>query len=242
MEETFKNKQVLVLDNFLPREDFANINAYLQVEDYEWIRSNNWEKVWAIGDGDALKGPEVYSHNLGLDRIHFPTGSEMDTFIQRILSTKELFAPLVGTHSKDWRAVTAQPFIFPQGTGLSWHGDPSTLITGGYVFYGHDQWNIRWGGELLIEEEDEHQHAGSTTTKPTFNPDQRALLRQLLLRQSLDNSYLNEVLSKPGIGRFFMPLPNRVIVFTADTRHKVNRVDPAAGDKVRHTISGSFRK
>ena len=248
MRETYKNKQVLVLDEFLPKEEFDAIHAYLQLEDYEWIRSNDWERVWRITDGDSLKGPEIYSHDLGFDKSHYPTGSGMDTFLERILKTKEIFAPWVGTLSRDWRAVTAQPFIFPRGTRLSWHGDPPDLITGGYVFYGHDRWNIQWGGELFIEEEGgghptfNRSEEGSSEEGAPSSPEEKELFRQLIIRQSMDNSYLNEVLSHPGMGRFFMPLPIRVILFTAGTRHMVNRVDANAGDRLRHTISGSFRR
>jgi Rps23 Pro-64 3,4-dihydroxylase Tpa1-like proline 4-hydroxylase len=236
MRETFRNTQVLVLDDFLPKEEFDALRAYLQLEDYDWIRSNDWDRVWRITDGDSLKGPEIYSHDLGLNKHHYPSGSGMDMFLERILKAKEIFAPWVGVFSKEWRAVTAQPFLFPQGTRLSWHGDPPDLITGGYVFYVHDQWNIQWGGELFIEEE-----AASEDMAPTSS-EEKARIQQLMLRQSMDNSYLNEVLSDPGMGRFFMPIPNRVILFTAGTRHMVNRVDPNAGDTARHTISGSFRR
>ena len=50
----------------------------------------------------------------------------------------------------------------------------------------------------------------------------------------------NIAVSNPGIGRYFMPLPNRLMLVSGGVIHKVERVDSAAGDNSRVSLTGFF--
>ena len=131
-------------------------------------------------------------------------------------------------------------FLYPQGTGLSWHLDLGRY-SGAYIYYAHPQWNVKWGGELMVAD-DPAQEAGSArldphdpTTSSIYQPD-----KSMRFGQHLDNAWENEKLMETGTGRYVMPKPNRLVIVALGCAHCVNPVAQAAGDKVRATITGFF--
>ena len=53
-------------------------------------------------------------------------------------------------------------------------------------------------------------------------------------------AHLSAELLKCGIGTFIMPKPNRLVLLGGGNYHMISKVDPAAGDHPRFTISGFF--
>ena len=121
------------------------------------MHSERWEKVWRVGDGVPLAGAGVSTTREGDppqpsgERV-YPTRRGIDTIIAFILNNAAAFSKLVGERGKEWSFLTAKAFLYPPGTGLSWHIDSKTP-TGAYVFYSHPEWKAGWGGELLIADE-----------------------------------------------------------------------------------------
>ena len=60
--------------------------------------------------------------------------------------------------------------------------------------------------------------------------------------EHLDNDDASRLLMAHGVGSFVMPKPNRLVIIAGGVPHSVARVRPAAGRKVRASISGFFRE
>src|SRR5690606_2320235 len=54
----------------------------------------------------------------------------------------------------EWTSIVGRPYVYPRGTGLSWHVDDHELYAGAFVYYAHPVWNAHFGGELLVAETD----------------------------------------------------------------------------------------
>jgi len=48
------------------------------------------------------------------------------------------------------------------------------------------------------------------------------------------------MIMNPGYGRYFAPLPNRLMITTGEVVHKVERVDQSAGENTRRSLTGFF--
>jgi hypothetical protein len=53
---------------------------------------------------------------------------------------------LIGRGGADWRRLSAAPWVYPPGSGLSLHQD-GVLYTGAFTFFAHREWRIHWGGQ-----------------------------------------------------------------------------------------------
>jgi Rps23 Pro-64 3,4-dihydroxylase Tpa1-like proline 4-hydroxylase len=134
-------------------------------------------------------------------------------------------APLIGTTPKDWAGITAQSYLYPAGSGLSWHKD-STDRSGAYIYYAHPYWNVTFGGELLIAE----RVAGGRSAAGR-RPGQQ-------VGPHLDNEAENRALLALGVGSFVHAKPNRLVVLRGGTPHMIRAVTAAAGNHVRCSIAG----
>ena len=154
---------------------------------------------------------------LKLDRfLKYPSNTPLDHILDVILEESDTFIPWLGEAKIDWRCVSATPYIYPQGTALSWHTDSQKGgKTGAYTFYIHPRWKSNWGGELLVSESDM-----SEAVQPRFDRDR------------------DDGLEKDGI--FITPKPNRLVIIKGGTLHKIARVELAAGNNVRASVSGFF--
>ena len=237
LRATFENEQFAVYDDVLSQQDFEAVHNYLQVENYQWVHAQKWRKVWRLSDGSPLKGPVVYSHDVGEKAPVYPTRCALDIIIETILSSSQQLCDLVGRHGSDWTGFSASPYLYPAGSGLSWHVDSTPwCYTGAYAFFAHPRWDIQWGGELLIADESckiEHPRDPGAHEKQSIN--------QFIESQYVDGGYFNERVLAKGLGRFIMPKPNRLVVIAVGNLHAVRRVEPAAGDHLRQSISGFFR-
>ena len=61
-----------------------------------------------------------------------------------------------------------------------------------------------------------------------------------ILSRVWDLSEESSLIMNPGFGRYFAPLPNRLMITTGDTMHKVERVDLSAGENTRRSLTGFF--
>lgn len=233
-----KNSQFCVFDNFLSSEDFKLVLDYIRDEEYQSVHARGWDKVFRLSDGIPLKGPAVFSDRCeGIDEIEhkaYPTNTSMDIFIKRLLRHTENFTEWIGRKSIEWEIFTAKPFLFPQGTSLSWHDD-SINKTGSYIFYAHPYWNVQWGGELFVADKTVN-NIKSSEMKVTDSTSEK------LVGQHFDNEYENQKLLEVNIGHYIIPKPNQLIVLSAGNLHMINRVSPTAGNHIRCSISGFFLK
>ncbi len=234
MELVFKNDEFAVFDNFFSSIDFELAWNYFQSEEYKFIHSTRWVKVNHLLDGNPLLGPAYLSDQNPEDKVSkvYPVGNGMDLIFNKIRDHEQTIEPWVGKRDRDWKFFFGRPYLYPQGTGLAWHDD-YTGVTGAYILYMHPQWNSRWGGELMIADPSTNNMARPQKQVPGSS-------QPKILGPYIDNSFDSERLLEVGIGHFIQPKPNRFIVLKAGVQHMIKKVEAAAGDHSRCSISGFF--
>lgn len=241
-----------VFDDVLPPDEFARVWEYIQLEDYGTAHHNRWEKVWRLTDGQPLVGsvvrwpedaargaPATYSD--GRPIRTYPTRGGIDCLVRLLLERHEEFAEWIGYRERDWRSLTARPYLYPAGTALSWHTD-DIFYSGAFVYYAHPVWSASWGGELMIADEaTSDTDLGEKYAVAAVMDEGRVVgLRRTPVPAALDHGRENAVLTATGLGEFVLAEPNRLVITKRGTPHRVARVDPAAGENVRCSIAGFF--
>ncbi|MDB4967577.1 MAG: hypothetical protein JWN44_3266 [Myxococcales bacterium] len=235
MKAVLSTPQLAVFDDVLPTEELALLWRYVRSEDYVFVNRGRWEKVYGLLDGRILEGRGVASHPRGdLDGVaSYPTGRAIDLIVRLLIDHADRFAPWIGRFAESWDCLTARPFLYPQGSALSWHDDGEGRV-GAFSFYAHPYWNSQWGGELCVAEE---------STRHLHYPAEEVMGRgRVPVGMEIDNSYESAQLLEAGVGTYIMPKPNRLVVQAAGYLHRVTRVDASAGAAVRASISGFFMR
>src|SRR5262249_3939937 len=150
----------------------------------------------------------------------YPTGTAADALVRRVARLAPRLASLVGRRGREWVIFSGRTFLYPPGTGLSWHTDGS-IYSGAWTFYAHPRWNAVWGGELMIARTRRTVHRRGDA--PHF-----------------DNRRETEGLDEIGAGTYITPKPNRLVVMAASAPHMINRVNTAAGTNARCAVAGFF--
>lgn len=243
MRATFKCSQFSIFDDVLPSADFEKIWRYLQFARFVPINPGLEYSPWHVSDGQPLQGqtvtvanespaPRGQSSDKDATPSTYPTNTALDSIIEKLLQIIPHIEEWVGKPENDWGLFSVTPWIYPSGAGLSWHSD-GARYTGAYIFYAHPEWDAQWGGELLVADE---------VCKLTYSShlDLPPLSREERLAYRFDKREMNTHLSQIGMGRFIMASPNRLVVLAGGNPHKITKVDPSAGDRIRATISGFF--
>lgn len=229
MKIVCKTERVIVFDEVLSPEQLGSIWHYFQHAPVRQV--NTAHKAWTVTDGQPYLGttPILAGKDLNLNSVtqkalkfdrfsKYPSNTPLDAIINIILQHNEMFAAWIGKIKTDWHYFSANPCIYPQGTALSWHTDSQYGgKTGAYTFYIHPEWKANWGGELLVSDAEVDRLSNAQ-----FDRDR-------------DNG-----LEKDGI--FVTPRPNRLAIISGGTLHKIARVEPAAGNNVRASVTGFFYK
>ncbi|MDG1049510.1 MAG: 2OG-Fe(II) oxygenase [Planctomycetota bacterium] len=213
---------VLIVDDFLDEEAWTEVWTHFQFAELSPV--SRTAGAWKLGDGVPLGGDEIVTpaRDAELDGDQpkegvYPSGTALDRVVEALLGEAAGFAPLVG---EEWAHVTARPYVYPTGAGLSWHGDDSAVYSGAYIYYAHPHWNAHWGGELLVADND-------------------AAADLPIMGHRFDDEGYSAALMEGGEGRFILPRPNRLVVL-GGAPHMVTPVRPAAGSNVRASVSGFF--
>ena len=165
---------VLIVDDFLDEAAWTEVWTHFQFADLAPVTRT--AGAWKLGDGVPLGGDELVTpardEELSDEPVEgrFPSGTALDRVVEALLGEAARFAPLVGD---DWAHLTARPYVYPTGSGLSWHGDDSAAYTGAYIYYAHPHWNAHWGGELLVADAPPARTCRSWATASTTRPTPR---------------------------------------------------------------------
>jgi hypothetical protein len=143
MKVTIETKQMVVLDDVLPKDHFETVWQYTQDETYAMPHADRWIKVWRLNDAIPMGGPE-YKRGEG-DTV--PFGNAMDLMVAYLVEITKLYPEHM---SNPYNSVVLRSYLYPRGTKLSWHDDSNYAAA--MVFYTHKQWSPSWGGELFVEE------------------------------------------------------------------------------------------
>lgn len=256
MKLTMSRPAFAVYDDFLPPDVFARVWDYVQREDYQWVHHQQWLKAWRLQDGAPMIGPLIFSDETTarvangypinkqpgeapFQPLTYPTREDLDLFIDAFMHGGGGWLDVIGEHGKDWLGFTTRCFVYPQGTGLSWHED-SVIYSGAYIYYAHPEWNVLWGGELMLADDSlaegyEAPDGQDENDVSIYHAD-----RSMRVGQHLDISRTNAKLLDVGLGYYLQPKPNRLVVLKRYASHNLNPVTRAAGDHTRASITGFF--
>ena len=155
--------------------------------------------------------------------------------------------------AQTWTSLTHQPtfttdtaLLLTDGTVMVhqylsskwWRLTPDN--TGSYIYYVHPEWNIDWGGELLLAHTlDIPREYGVFFHRLRASPQIPAPPPWF---PHLDNDDANELLLSGGFGSYVAPKPNRLVAIKGETPHAIAKVRPSAGRHIRASIGGFFKK
>lgn len=217
-------KVVIQRDNFIVIDDLLNCDAmktlrdFVLTREFEFKNAKVWDKVWRLSDGRPLI--ETTAHIYRREFTYDPS-SPYDNFAAHLLA---MAATKTVPLADDWSAFSCAANIYPVGTALSWHDDGKEKV-GAYAYYIHPEWNVRWGGELLVAD---HRPIDTLETEVNENS------------QCLDNGTENRFLLESGMGTYINPKPNRLVILSPRTLHSIRPVDANAGDNARLSLQGFF--
>ena len=234
---TAQNEFFTVIDDLLPADIRARLWNYFQIQPLNSVRALGIEGHWLLEDSGVLRGPTVgWGHTWD---AQYPSGAPIDNVMKALVDCADLFAATVGRYDIDWKIFSAMPTLYQPGQGLVWHRD-SEDNTGSWVYYAHDQWNIEWGGELLLAHTlDLPREYGVYFHRLSATPE---LPEPIPWQTHLDNEDANRLLLEGGFGSYVAPKPNRLVLIKGGTPHAIAKVLPAAGRHLRASIGGFFKK
>ncbi len=227
MPETAAHPNFRVIDDFLSEADWTALWSEFQFMELRPVTRSLG--AWKLDDGVPLGGNEVVTQRPEPGSTAGETSSDADPepnplerVISAVLERPEHYTELV---DDSWDHVSARAYVYPQGTGLSWHVDDSELYAGAFIYYAHPYWNAHWGGELLLAE-----------TDPDLDAQEGPMP---IMGYRFETESYSERLMDMGCGNFIMPKPNRLVLLSG-APHMIARINPAAGASVRASVSGFF--
>lgn len=236
MKTILSTENFIVIDDFLSKEDFLHMWNFIQEERFRFVHAEKWIKAFRLSDGHPMWGDVYISESVSYDQESsvFPTQRGIDPLFKKMNDCLKELMPYIGEKSKQWDYYFARPYLYPKETGLSWHTDGRGDMSGAFVYYCHQEWNANWGSELLIHASE----AGKVKYPVTKMYDGNDKILGLHMNYEATSEYL----MKEGIGQYILPKPNRFVVIKPGLIHRINRVDPNAGDRIRASITGFFLK
>ncbi|MEL6339587.1 MAG: 2OG-Fe(II) oxygenase [Myxococcota bacterium] len=248
MKLSYQNDQVTVFDEVLAPGQRESLWTYLQLLDYRPLHHDRWHKDWGLGDGLPMRSAAVAFRSSGGeadgDASHYPTGTAIDAVIASVLDAQRQ-CRTVGRQGSEWERFRAAAYLYPAGSGLSWHHDQAESYSGSFIYYAHRVWNVAWGGELLVQPEPpEGAQAlmNGTAIEATRSGGQLLDVKKVAIGPHLDNTNQDRLLSRHGRGEFILANPNRLVLIRAGVPHAVNPVNRAAGHHPRISVAGFFER
>lgn len=218
----------VVVDDLLDPEAHQAAWRYFLTADFHRFNEKKLSRIW------GLSGPEGFSSEIY--RLQ-PSGAGVSgapivpAAVQN-LCLRAIENPQCRAFLRDypgWNQLGVQAFIYPVGTGVTWHldgGDTGRLAA--LIYYAHPIWHTSWGGELLI--------GPASCAKPfrsIDSSDQSPFLR-------MSHPFDTRELLDSAIPHCVFPKPNRLVLIRSGVPHSIKRVDAAAGEAFRASISGFF--
>jgi hypothetical protein len=211
MRIAVRHRNFMVIDDFVETARFELLRESLlgaryqprtgslplwSLSEVRWVRSSPFTSDSVTRDfGD----PATVAYFIFVDAFH------------RALAEMEY---LTGPTGETWDHYNGNAVVFPPNGALNWHRDRRYAAS--YSFYWQRAWDRRWGGELLLLEEDGLLWGGD------------------------DDPRDEDPQPVADIGYFITPIGNRVVVIRGNTPHRISAVSPAAGEKHRVSITGFF--
>ena len=253
MELTLATSQFAVYDNVLPPDGFARVIEYFESEEWALMHADGVKGILRPEDGNPFQRKKVFfyltvpvstlvAREEQVAEVRrtvdlYPTGSPLDPLFEAMHQQATLHPELYGEPKKDWLAISGKMFVYPAGTGASWHNDGG-MYRGAFIYYAHPHWDAQWGGQLLVADpsarETHHELVAEKNKAQAGEPRRER-------KHYFGSPVLgDDALMKRGIGSYVMPKPNRLVLLSGDNAHMVMKVSGAAGNKCRMSVAGFF--
>ena len=206
-----QGERFAVFDDFLPSKLLQQLRQHADQAPHHLVDS----VVDARIDGQALRSRGgIFGHDADIPSDG--VGAAMAAVKSAVADNSHIY----GEVGIDWTVLSFAMWQYPAGTRLGWHNDAGNGRTGEFILYLHEEWRPSWGGELVILD---------------------ALTPLEMAQIPLDKRYLaveDVVAASPGPLVAITPKPNRLVMVRAGTCHYINRVDSAAGQARRRSMTG----
>lgn len=245
MHKIINHPNYAVFDDFLPSNIHDELWNYCQNDEYKIANSNKWSKVWRLGDGNPMYGSLIFSNNMVAKQIVSKRAySESEYLIAPLNNVVDAFfnyylkmvipdvSSIIGKQDTEWIGSTFKPYIYPEGSGLSWHQDGE--YSGAFIYYVNPVWKANWGGELFLAN---HKHNIDIKRDYIFSNGYA-----VKIPANLDSTHEDSILLEEGYGTYIHPKPNRLVVLGGGIAHKINKVSSEASSCSRVSCSGFFIK
>ena len=206
-----------VIDDFLPLQEHLDLWDAFRETAMSPNDSGDWNRVYRLTDGEDVVSSVFQARKPSLQ--DGTAGGSQGSPPLRALSGK-LSALMTAGHPpiaiEPWTGFSLSAWTYRPGMGLEWHSDRGWL--GGYIYYAHPVWRSSWGGELLVSDDDS--------------------LSAIAARSNDPRSAVEAVCRTGGV--FVYPQPNRLVLLRGGTLHCIKKVESAAGQALRASVSGFF--
>jgi hypothetical protein len=215
------DSEYLVIDNFLSEAERLALWDEICRLPFAKVHEGRWKKAFHVRDGEAWWGPNYFHHAHGEPQAEYAT---IKALADRIEGSPQVLSFLASCG--DWTQLSLQPYLYPAGSGLSWHLDGGNRAAA-FIYYAHPHWHPAWGGELMIAN----------------GPSARDAAQIPADIRSFDRFYgkfdVTGLLDGEG-GKFVFPSPNRLVLLRGGTPHSIKKVEEEAGEAFRASIAGFF--
>lgn len=225
---TYQDKHITIVDNFLDEETLKLVRDQTETLKMQKVELGD-DKVYKFNSGLIYKSEHKYWSN------KMPWNNNFQPFMEKLIEFISDGSTCLPQAQFD--KISCMLHVYMSGAELSWHRD-GALGGGAYSFYVHNEWKHTWGGNLMV--------ADSDTKVQYHGPLEGTSLEDMIGRdygfraRTWDLSTESKDTLTPGHGRYFAPVPNRLMITTGETTHKVERVDLSAGENSRRSLTGFF--
>jgi Rps23 Pro-64 3,4-dihydroxylase Tpa1-like proline 4-hydroxylase len=224
------DKNCLVIDDFLDEQDWLCLQDQLECEIYKKVELGE-DKVYKLNTGTIFKSHKKYWFS------ELPWKNNYNPFAQKL---KSLLSSNTPSFLPSYQDLSMMVHAYMSGAELSWHRDSGVL--GGYSFYCHREWSHMWGGNLLVAHPETHFEGNRVSPPPIEGTDLKDSFGRLYGARGVtfDHDLEKQCIFQPGHGQYIMAKPNRLVILSNKVFHKVERIDSAAGNNSRVSLTGFF--
>jgi len=211
---TLSTSQLKIYDEVLLPGNFLKLWKLMNVIPYKSILADQWIRVWNVTDGSVLRSYPLEANRSGA--IRSSKYGKIEVFFGDLIAA--ILCTLQGHEVlSQITKLVLTPYVWPPKSSISWHSDGknSRGRVGAFTFYAHKEWNAEWGGELLVS----HETGVGAEAVSVF-----------------DNREVSDKILQKGHGIWVAPKPNRLIVLSDATLHKVAKTTENAAPRL--TIQG----
>ena len=129
MKLTFDANNTKVYDNILDQKTFNALFDFMNFVPMVHKRSRGeWNRVWGFNDGDILMANRYIWPRGKVKKFNHPEDC-LTPFFEFVNKQIEESGLWTEEEKNDITTIVMTPYIWPPGSGLSWHNDSNYLLS-----------------------------------------------------------------------------------------------------------------